>query len=104
MATASKSGTSTDAGTDVCITPGNGRPASVLTEPRAAEALERQTREVGRELFDRIGRGPRPWQRAWWDDRFMAATLEDPAVRIQLFRFIDALPALKTPESVRRHL
>ncbi len=34
----------------------------------------------------------------------MGATLDDPAVRVQLFRFIDALPALKDSDSVRRHL
>ena len=68
------------------------------------EALERRTREIGRELFDRIGRGPSPWQRAWWDDRLMDLTMGDPEVKVQLFRFIDALPALQTPESVRRHL
>ena len=34
----------------------------------------------------------------------MAATLDDALVRVQLFRFIDALPALKTTDSVRRHL
>ena len=44
------------------------------------------------------------WQRAWWDDRFMAVTLDDPLVRVQLFRFIDALPALKDAGSIRRHL
>ncbi len=33
-----------------------------------------------------------------------AATLDDPEVRVQLFRFIDALPALKDSDSVRRHL
>jgi RHH-type proline utilization regulon transcriptional repressor/proline dehydrogenase/delta 1-pyrroline-5-carboxylate dehydrogenase len=31
-------------------------------------------------------------------------TLADPQVRVQLFRFIDALPALRAPGSVRRHL
>ena len=66
--------------------------------------VERRTQEIGRELFERIGRGPKPWQRAWWEDRFMAGTLDDPLVRVQLFRFIDALPALKTTDSVRRHL
>ena len=59
--------------------------------------LERRTQEIGRELFDRIGRGPRPWQRGWWDDRVVAATLDDPLVRVQLFRFIDVLPALEDP-------
>ncbi len=63
-----------------------------------------RTQEIGRELFERIGRGPKPWHRAWWDDRVMNWTLADPLVRVQLFRFIDALPALRSPGSVRRHL
>jgi RHH-type proline utilization regulon transcriptional repressor/proline dehydrogenase/delta 1-pyrroline-5-carboxylate dehydrogenase len=71
---------------------------------RASGQLERRTQEIGRELFERMGRGPRPWQRAWWDDRVVAATLDDSLVRVQLFRFIDVLPALKGPAAIRRHL
>jgi RHH-type proline utilization regulon transcriptional repressor/proline dehydrogenase/delta 1-pyrroline-5-carboxylate dehydrogenase len=67
-------------------------------------ALERRTQEIGRALFDRIGRGPAPWHRAWWDDRLMDLTVGDPVVKVQLFRFMDAMPALRTTESVRRHL
>ena len=52
----------------------------------------------------RMGRGPRPWHRAWWENLFIGATLDDPLVRVQLFRFIDALPALHTDQAVRRHL
>jgi RHH-type proline utilization regulon transcriptional repressor/proline dehydrogenase/delta 1-pyrroline-5-carboxylate dehydrogenase len=70
----------------------------------STESLEARTREIGRELFARIGRGPKPWQRAWWEERFIATTLDDPLVRVQLFRFIDVLPALRTDQSVRRHL
>jgi RHH-type proline utilization regulon transcriptional repressor/proline dehydrogenase/delta 1-pyrroline-5-carboxylate dehydrogenase len=66
--------------------------------------LERRTGEIGRMLFERIGRGPAPWHRAWWDDRLMNLTLGDPEVKVQLFRFIDAMPVLATTESVRRHL
>jgi RHH-type proline utilization regulon transcriptional repressor/proline dehydrogenase/delta 1-pyrroline-5-carboxylate dehydrogenase len=69
-----------------------------------AQAIESRTRAIGRELFERVGRGPRPWQRAWWDDRLMNATMSDPQVRVQLFRFIDVLPALRSTDSVRRHL
>ena len=69
-----------------------------------AATLERRTQEIGRELFERIGGGPKPWQRAWWEDRFIGGTLNDPLVRVQLFRFIDALPALKTADAIRRHL
>ena len=67
-------------------------------------ALERRTQEIGRVLFDQIGRGPAPWHRAWWDDRVMDLTMGDPEVKVQLFRFIDAMPVLTTTESVRRHL
>lgn len=67
-------------------------------------ALEERTKRIGRELFERMGGGPKPWQRAWWEGRFIASTLRDPLVQVQLFRFIDALPALRTDESVRRHL
>ena len=67
-------------------------------------ALERRTQEIGRALFEQIGRGPAPWHRAWWDDRLMNLTLGDPEVKVQLFRFIDAMPVLTTTESVRRHL
>ncbi len=69
-----------------------------------ADVLERKTREIGRELLERMGRGPAFWQRGWWDDRLMTWTLDDPDVRVQLFRFIDALPALRSAGSVRRHL
>jgi RHH-type proline utilization regulon transcriptional repressor/proline dehydrogenase/delta 1-pyrroline-5-carboxylate dehydrogenase len=78
--------------------------ATIVAEGTIApEALERRTREIGRELFARIG-GSSPLDRAWWDDRLMALTMGDARVKVQLFRFIDTLPALKTPGSVRRHL
>jgi RHH-type proline utilization regulon transcriptional repressor/proline dehydrogenase/delta 1-pyrroline-5-carboxylate dehydrogenase len=67
-------------------------------------AIDRRARQIGRLLFDRIGRGPRLLQRAWWDDQAMALTGADPATKVQLFRFIDALPTLRSDASVRRHL
>src|SRR3954449_6964399 len=78
--------------------------AILMDRIRAPEDLERRAREIGRELFDRIGRGPAPWERPWWDDRLMNLTMGDPDVKVQLFRFIDAMPVLTTTESVRRHL
>lgn len=67
------------------------------------EVLQRRTEVIGRELFERIGRGPSVWDRAWWDDRLMDLTLGEPEVKIQLFRFIDAMPVLRTTEGVRSH-
>ena len=77
--------------------------ASGIELSESGDGLERRTRRIGREMFERIGRGPMPWERAWWDDRLMDLTLGEPEVKIQLFRFIDAMPALRTTEGVRRH-
>ncbi len=69
------------------------------------ESLESRIHALGRHLFARIGSGPRPWHhRGWWDDRLMAMTMGDESTKVQLFRFIDALPTLSNPRSTRRHL
>src|SRR5262245_53169918 len=68
------------------------------------DSVERRTLQIGRSLFAEVGGGPSVLDRAWWDDRLMGLTMDDPRVKVQLFRFIDALPALKDDASVRRHL
>src|SRR5688572_27676071 len=69
------------------------------------DKLERLTRAYGEELFARIERRPPVLlSPGWWDDRLMALTMNDEAVKLQLFRFIDALPLLHTPEAISRHL
>ena len=70
----------------------------------AAATVEREAREIGRNLFAEVGRGPTPRERAWWDDRVMALTMGDPEVKVQLFRFIDALPSLPASAEVGRLL
>jgi RHH-type transcriptional regulator, proline utilization regulon repressor / proline dehydrogenase / delta 1-pyrroline-5-carboxylate dehydrogenase len=69
------------------------------------QAIERGTQEIGRYLFDHLDGGrPNPLNRRWWDDRIMAWAMHDEAVKVQLFRFVDVLPMLTTPESIARHL
>jgi RHH-type proline utilization regulon transcriptional repressor/proline dehydrogenase/delta 1-pyrroline-5-carboxylate dehydrogenase len=108
MPTASRTGADTDGQPDAtagaAISADGNSQALCAGRPHVDEQIERRTQEIGRELFGRIGRGPKPWQRAWWEDRFLAQTLDDQLVRVQLFRFIDALPSLKSAEAVRRHL
>jgi RHH-type proline utilization regulon transcriptional repressor/proline dehydrogenase/delta 1-pyrroline-5-carboxylate dehydrogenase len=67
--------------------------------------IERTTQEFGRYIFDRLGRGQVSiFDRRWWDDRIMAWAMQDESVKVQMFRFIDVLPMLKTSDSVTRHL
>jgi len=39
-----------------------------------------------------------------WDDKLLAWTMGNPGLRVQLFRFIDCLPALRSKAEVARHL
>ena len=70
----------------------------------AAATIEREALEIGRNLFREVGRGPSFRERSYWDDRLMDLTMGDDEVKVQLFRFIDALPSLTTSEDVGRHL
>src|SRR5436190_10696709 len=67
--------------------------------------LETLTQAYGRELFARLDRaGPLLFTPAWWDERLMEWTMRNEAIKVQLFRFIDVLPQLRTPEAIARHL
>src|SRR5581483_5080756 len=54
-----------------------------------ATDVEELTRAYGREIFARLDPGgPVPFGPGWWDERLMDWTMGDPAVKVQLFRFI----------------
>jgi RHH-type proline utilization regulon transcriptional repressor/proline dehydrogenase/delta 1-pyrroline-5-carboxylate dehydrogenase len=67
--------------------------------------VETLTQRYGREIFARIDRaGPVPFTPGWWDDRLMEWSMDDEAVKVQLFRFVDVLPLLRTPAAITSHL
>jgi RHH-type proline utilization regulon transcriptional repressor/proline dehydrogenase/delta 1-pyrroline-5-carboxylate dehydrogenase len=69
------------------------------------DKLEQLTRLYGHEIFARVSQpSPLLFTPAWWDERLMDWTMHDEAVKVQLFRFIDALPQLQTSDSITRHL
>lgn len=39
-----------------------------------------------------------------WDDKLLAWTMNNPGLRVQMFRFIDCLPALKSKAEIARHM
>jgi RHH-type proline utilization regulon transcriptional repressor/proline dehydrogenase/delta 1-pyrroline-5-carboxylate dehydrogenase len=77
-----------------------------MADSRPATAdLEARTRDFGHAIFARLHQaGPLPFGPSWWDERLMEWTMGDPAVKVQLFRFIDVLPMLGAPPTVLRHL
>src|SRR4051812_28194243 len=68
-------------------------------------AIEALTQRIGREVFANLADSPAHiWQRRWWDDQLLAWSMRDEQLKVQLFRFVDVLPMLHSPEAVMDHL
>ena len=80
------------------------REASVRPAERDA-AVEMRTQQLGIQLLQKLSDNkPGIFDRRWWDDRALALTTADEAVKVQAFRFVDVLPTLRSDEAVTRHL
>jgi RHH-type proline utilization regulon transcriptional repressor/proline dehydrogenase/delta 1-pyrroline-5-carboxylate dehydrogenase len=67
--------------------------------------LEQRTLAYGREIFARVERqGPPAFTPAWVDQLLMDWTMSSEPLKVQLFRFIDALPRLHDPAAIASHL
>ena len=62
-----------------------------------AKELIKATREKSN-IFAQMREGMR------WDDRLLDWAMSNPGLRVQLFRFIDTIPALQSKTEVARHL
>ncbi len=73
--------------------------------PEQLDQISVATQDIGRRLFDQFRADrPRLWQRRWWDDRVMAWAMRDEHLKVELFRFVDVLPMLKSSEEIAGHL
>ncbi len=70
-----------------------------------SDEIEQQTKIIGREIFSRLkAESPSVFHFAWWDEKILDWCMRDEMLKVQMFRFIDVLPMLKTGEQVARHL
>lgn len=73
--------------------------------PQDLERIEATTQEIGRYIFDHLQRRrPSVLERRWWDQRVLSWAMQDEAVKVQMFRFVDVLPMLRTRQAVVGHL
>ncbi|HEY8123703.1 MAG TPA: proline dehydrogenase family protein [Myxococcota bacterium] len=73
-----------------------------MTSPAALEA---RVQAIGRDLFERSrGEAPGVFSSAYWEGQLLAWAMRDPAFKVDLFRFVDAFPMLRTREQVARHV
>jgi RHH-type proline utilization regulon transcriptional repressor/proline dehydrogenase/delta 1-pyrroline-5-carboxylate dehydrogenase len=69
------------------------------------DAIEARTQAIGRELFERSrGEAPSVFSTAHWEGQLLAFTMRDPTFKVDLFRFVDVYPMLRTREQVARHV
>lgn len=69
------------------------------------ETFEALTHEIGRTVWQHLSRRkPSIFERRWWDERILGAAMADESLKVQMFRFVDVLPRLKTHREVTRHL
>src|SRR5476651_495545 len=73
--------------------------------PDAADILlERDVQRLGRALHQRLrGKAPGLFEAAYWQGLLLDWAMRDPSLKTDLFRLIDALPALSTSEQIARH-
>ncbi|HKQ46519.1 MAG TPA: proline dehydrogenase family protein [Phycisphaerae bacterium] len=67
--------------------------------------LETTTRRIGEEIFRRAeAAAPSILSQEYWQTRGMEWLTRDEDLKLRLFRFIEALPSLQTPEEIARRL
>src|SRR3990167_9412414 len=66
-----------------------------------AAALEPAIIRIGARLSQlSAGRAPTVFEARWWSQGVINLAMKDPAFKVQLFRFIDVLPALASDHAV----
>ncbi|MCA1596739.1 MAG: proline dehydrogenase family protein, partial [Chloroflexi bacterium] len=67
--------------------------------------LEDEVRRIGNQIVAAAGNDESSIHPAdWFDGRIMEWAMADEALKVQLFRFIDVLPTLRSSDEVARHL
>ena len=71
-------------------------------------SLESRTQQIGRELLtamrkQRTGKSG-VLTTKFWSDKLITGALADERFKVELFRFVDVFPVLKTPAQVHQHL
>jgi len=80
-------------------------PSNRAAAPPTPAELESQILQIGGDLLEqvRLQRGG-VMSRAFWSQKLIDWAMKDEAFKVQLFRFVDTFPTLRTPEAIHDHL
>ncbi|GFE71358.1 L-glutamate gamma-semialdehyde dehydrogenase [Chroococcus sp. FPU101] len=72
------------------------------------QTYEAKTQEIAKQLLAETRQKRSLWAQLQdqmrWDDKLLAWTMSNPNLRVQMFRFIDCLPALRSKGEIANHL
>ena len=76
-----------------------------VQQEKPAVDVDAETQRIGRQVWNQMERRtPSIFDRRWWDDRILSWAMSDESVKVQMFRFVDVLPMLKTHQQISEHL
>ncbi|MEO0377575.1 MAG: proline dehydrogenase family protein, partial [Cyanobacteria bacterium P01_A01_bin.17] len=83
-------------------------PSRTRSELSTPSVYEEKTQAISRELLaqttEKRSLLSKIQDQFRWDDKLLSWTMENPSLRVQLFRLIDCLPSLTTKAEIARHL
>ena len=86
----------------------NGQAVATQSPPAPARLggdVESFTQQIGREILSQVRDHARGmFSSRFWSDKLMEWATKDPGFKVQLFRFVDAFPTLKSSEQIHEHL
>ncbi len=66
--------------------------------------LEQKIQAKGKEIFSNMKTKTSLFNKDWWYGKVMDWSMKNADFKTQMFRFVDVLPTLETPDEVSRHL
>lgn len=79
-----------------------------FSDSRSDNRYETQTQAIARQLLSATKESRNFFSQMRdqmrWDDKLLGWTMSNPGLRVQMFRFIDCLPALRSKAEIARHM
>ncbi|HVO31468.1 MAG TPA: L-glutamate gamma-semialdehyde dehydrogenase [bacterium] len=71
----------------------------------ATDSLQNDVRAIGEQIFQQMsGESPSIFKKDYWSGRIMEWSMKDESFKVDMFRFVDVLPVLKSSDTVAQHL
>ncbi|MDP2345130.1 MAG: proline dehydrogenase family protein [Deltaproteobacteria bacterium] len=76
-----------------------------MTSTNKPDVLDQEIQRAGAALFAKMkGETPGVFNKAYWEGAILEWAMKDPAFKVDMFRFVDVFPTLKTKDQVTQHI